>query len=76
MTSDRSLGPGEETVLFFMPKILTSGSLKCHEIPLVVLLRTVLLKTRLRVQGGVIGRVVLPLKSIGCKHGYFKKNFL
>ena len=36
-------------ILFFKPKIFTSRSLKCHEIPPVVLLSTVLLKTILRV---------------------------
>ena len=49
LTNGRSLGPGEEIILFFMPRILTSGSLKYLEIPLVVLYRTVLYKTILRV---------------------------
>ena len=49
LTNGCSLGPGEEIILFFMPKILTSGSLKYLEIPLVVLYRTVLYKTILRV---------------------------
>ena len=49
LTNGRSLGPGEEIILFFMPKILTSGSLKYLEIPLVVLYRPVLYKTTLRV---------------------------
>ena len=51
LTNGRSLGPGEEIILFFMPKILTSGSLKYLEIPLVVLYRPVLYKTTLRVAG-------------------------
>ena len=49
LTNGCSLGPGEEIILFFMPKILTSGSLKYLEIPLVVLYRPVLYKTTLRV---------------------------
>ena len=50
LTNGCSLGPGEEIILFFMPKILTSGSLKYLEIPLVVLYRPVLYKTTLRVR--------------------------
>ena len=49
LTNGCSLGPGEEIILFFMPKVLTSGSLKYLEIPLVVLYSTVLYKTTLRV---------------------------
>ena len=48
-------------ILFFKPKIFTSRSLKCHEIPPVVLLSTVLLKTILRVAHQInIAMGVLP----------------
>ena len=63
LTNGRSLGPGEEIILFFMPKILTSGSLKYLEIPLVVLYSTVLYKTTLRVFCCVIGT---RLRSFEC----------